>query len=561
MFEKKVTRRGFVEAAAASAAGAVILQGGVALADEAPEGNSAVDPIPPVGVPEVWDYETDVVVVGSGGGGLNAAARLAEQGVQVILIEKTGVIGGNSASAGGSITMGGDRYSNANEAALPEYPFDRVKWLEWKQEHRDYSLDPHLQLLICDNMGPAHDWMGDCGVNWFAVGTTLVPMERTPGTHNSQHFVTDAMYEYGKGLGVQYLLDTPAQALVVDDSGRVVGIKATDEKDAEVWLHASKAVVLCAGGFAANKDMLATYCPNALINCNNCYVAPCDSGECIRMGLGLGATLINTDSYAMFDGGIPYERYGGEWCTFLYNGSTQLVRQPWLTIDTTGARKPYVTTQDAITMSGGGLTRQANAQTATPNHRSYVFFDNTYDNSLTNVFRESFCRKPICDAEPPADGFLPEHYLDWRNGANDAIESGVIASADTLEELAEKLGLDPEVVTKAVADWNAVCEKGEDDEVLAYQPEWLIPIVEPPFYGAEVGGILFRTNTGLAINTKMQVLDGTGLPIPGLYAGWYTAGGSCIDGGASDIKYEGEGVSLTYTGGYIIGNSIVENEA
>lgn len=581
MGESNISRRSFLTGAAT--AGALGIAGGMlagcaAQADSAGAGNKTArtggetagaaeaaanltGPIEPVGAPETWDREVDIVVVGSGGGGLNAAARAAEQGASVVLIEKTAAPGGNTAQAGGAIVPGNSRYIEASQGGLPEYPFDINKWLAWKQEGHHHALNTEMQLLIGEQMGPAHDWMGDCGVDWFCVfGDTLIPMDGSREVHAAkQSKVTQKMYEYGQSVGAEYLFNTPAAALVMED-GRVVGVKAEDEDGNDLFLHAAKGVILCAGGFAANKDMLAEYCPNALNSCGNCYVAQHDSGEVTRMGLGAGGFLTEEDSFAMFDGGIDYESHGGEWCTYLYNGSNQLVRQPWLTIDRTGARKRYITTTDQPSMTGGALTDQANVQVSSPGYRSFIIFDDNYEESMKN-FHEGACRMPLEPDMDRIDEFVPEHFRDWRNGAHDAIESGAIASGDTLEDLAAALGLDADVVTEAVEKWNAVCAAGEDDAAYPYNPEWLIPIEKAPFHGAAVGGILFRTNTGLAINTKMQVLHEDGTVVPGLYAGWFTAAGASATGVPSSIKYAGEGISLSYTGGYLCANSVLAEEA
>ena len=82
------------------------------------------------------------------------------------------------------------------------------------------------------------------------------------------------------------------------------------------------------------------------------------------------------------------------------------------------------------------------------------------------------------------DGTLIENNLvsdDWRQEVLDAIDRGAIKKADTLEELAEKVGLDPDRFVAAVKRWNEVCETGEDtDLAVPYNSEWLVPLKKPP---------------------------------------------------------------------------------
>ena len=565
-----MNRRQFLTGAAALGSTAAALSAAPVLgyaaegADEEPAVDPEVGPIAPVCVPKAWDLEADVVVVGSGGGGVNAAARAAELGASVILIEKSPSMGGNSSQAGGSIVMGGCRALDEKERAYPSWPYDVDAWVDWIMDSRIQCTNDDFLYLVGTNTGPAHDWMADCGVQWIvSSGTTIIPAggSKDPLAPSRQKDTLAVMYQFGIDHGAQYLFDTPAQTLVMNDEGRVVGVKAQSEAGDDLYIRADKGVILCAGGFAANKKMLAEYCPSAIDNCGNCYVSQADSGECVRMGMGAGGTLVGKDCYAMFDGGMDYENYGGEWCTYLYNGANQLVRQPWLTIDATGARRRYLSTASEEGMSNGGLSSQANIQTATVGHRSFVVFDDDYEANIAN-FNEVHCRKFLTPGLDRMDEYVPEYYQDWHNGVRDALESGVIATADTIPELAEKLGLDADILQKAIDDWNAVCESGVDTARYPYQPEWLMPIVKAPYHGARVGGIVYRTDCGLAINTDMQVVTEKGTIVPGLYSGWFTAAGCYSNGGLkSSTRYSIGGVSLSYTGGYLCANSVMQNEA
>ncbi len=105
----------------------------------------------------------------------------------------------------------------------------------------------------------------------------------------------------------------------------------------------------------------------------------------------------------------------------------------------------------------------------------------------------------------------------------------------------------------AVEKWNACCEAGEDDFMYPMPKEWLHPIMTPPFYGCRIGGNLYGTKAGLMVNDRMQVISTSGRVIPGLYAGWHTAGGA-----VGENSYVGDvilgsllgDVSLAFAGGF-----------
>ena len=99
----------------------------------------------------------------------------------------------------------------------------------------------------------------------------------------------------------------------------------------------------------------------------------------------------------------------------------------------------------------------------------------------------------------------------------------------------------------------------EETFTYKYDPSWLIPISEPPYYGAKLGGNLFATKCGLRINPKMQVIDTEGAVIPGLYAGWHTAGGSNGENNLAGKPFNGlyGDVGLSFLGGYMAAGSII----
>jgi fumarate reductase flavoprotein subunit len=138
---------------------------------------------------------------------------------------------------------------------------------------------------------------------------------------------------------------------------------------------------------------------------------------------------------------------------------------------------------------------------------------------------------------------------DWRTGVKKALNAGIIKKADTIEGLADQLGLKREILTESVKGWNQVCAKGDDPE-FGYEPSWLIPIAKGPFYGMRIGMQMGQTMCGLHINVDNQVIDTNGLPMKGLYAGTHTSGGTEAFAG-------GNGGS--WTGGYCAAEGLLKS--
>lgn len=522
-------------------------------------------PIPPLAPPATWHKSCDIVVVGAGGGGLNAAARAAQLGASTICVEAMGMWGGNAQSAGMCGILGGSRFQDEKKFALTNWPYDPQDMVDYALPKYQYSMDPDLLYTIADQGGKAIDWMADCGVEWRLGG---VPVYVAPKNSTLDHHVlkmkdaTDQMYKFAREHGCEFIFNAPAAALVQNDAGRIVGIKC-DTAEGDLFIEATKAVILTAGGFCNNKALLKKYCPTAAMGCASNYLVGEEKGACTRMGLGVGADISGFNSSASFDGGVDWEAEGGTWAHFLYDGMTQLSRQPWLTIDRTGNRVRYMdsnvekTGADAIYALGDLAT----AQMMRPGHRSYIIFDSNYQKYL-GEFAQEHCRMLLTPGLAQEEK-IPEKYRDWRNGVQDALDADVLKKRDTLEELEHDLGLAEGVLTGAVEKWNTVCEKGEDDFIYPMPKNWLFPIVDPPFYGCRIGGNLYGTKAGLLINSKMQVIDVHGKVIKGLYAGWHTAGGAC-----GENSYVGQpilgsimgDVGLAFCGGYLCGSSAYAEE-
>ena len=524
-------------------------------------------PIPPRALPARWDYECDICVVGAGGGGLNAAARAVQLGADVICVEAMGLPGGNAQEAGMCGILGGYSGQEEKKFAFPSYPFDPKALTDWAMDEYHYAADPKLIYRLACEGGKSLDWMADCGVHW-RLGE--VPVYVAPKRSTLDHHVlkmkdaTDAMYNYGYAHGVDFHFQSPAVALVQDDDGRIVGVVVNEDYETERYIRADRAVILTAGGFCNNKALLDKYIPTAAMGCASSYLTAGERGECFRMGLGVGTDVSGFNSSASFDGGVDWQAEGGTWARFLYDGMTQLSRQPWLTIDRCGNRLRYMDSRVAEDGANAiyALGDLATIQMTPPGHRSYIIFDANYEDHLGGIRPGALPQ--AADPRPGADregaGALPR-LAPRRAGRHRRrrAEAPRQPGGARAPIWASPRACSP----RPWRSGTSACERGEDDFLYPMPAEWLHPIVEPPFYGCRIGGNLYGTKAGLLINDQMQVVGTDGRVIPGLYAGWHTAGGACGENSYIGDPILGSlmgDVGLAFCGGYLCGTSAVENE-
>lgn len=506
-----------------------------------------VQPIPPVAPPVAWDKQADIVVVGLGGGVL-AAARAAEMGCSVIALDKTSVVGGTTMQAGALGIYGAQKIKLP--PGLP--PFDLEAAVQRAIVESRYTVNVALARATIIKCGEMVDWLADLGVNWVlntGGGIMYSPLFKEDPElkgHWALRGATNAAHARLREKGGETLLNTQVVSLV-KEKGRIVGVKATNLRaGTTIFIKARKAVILSAGGFSHNKNMLKKYVPTAYRGVGSVSMAlPSNTGECIRMGQGVGADLAGYDTFVGFDGGIDFSEVNGPWFRYLYSGDIQLARGAWLHLNKACERFTYIDSSPKQFIS------RAATLMAQPGHRAYIIFDRDYE---TNVwkFKPVGCKTPITPDLPLLNEWCDPKLFspDWRDGVKEAIAMGAIKCTDTLEELGRKLGLDTAKFKKAVETWNGHCAAGVDPE-FGEPAEYLIPVKNPPFYGTKIGCSMSSTSCGLRVNQNMQVLDVDQNVIPGLYATYFTAGG-----GAGEVAFGAPAVWCaggSMTTGYMAG--------
>ncbi|MCH2169796.1 FAD-dependent oxidoreductase [Myxococcota bacterium] len=266
-----------------------------------------------------WDAETDVVVVGLGGAGTCAAIEAADAGAQVLAVERAGGAGGTSAQSGGVLYLGGG--TPVQEACgFEDSPDEMFKFL---MAACGPQPDEAKVRVYCDESVAHFHWLVDQGVPFknsfypepsmesptddclvFTGGEDTHPFTdiarpaarghkpRTEGAAGA--FLMQRLMAAVERRDLQCEFDVRADQLVVDDSGRVVGLVGLRAGTA-FRVRARRGVVLTAGGFVLDDAMVAHHAPQVMM-CSWRLSSGGDDGRAIRMGVGAGGAAIRMDS-------------------------------------------------------------------------------------------------------------------------------------------------------------------------------------------------------------------------------------------------------------------------
>lgn len=538
-----MSRRAFLRnsgLAAAAATGAGMIGGiPVVSAQEAtPSGLSWETPPAPIADADIVEtIEADVVVVGAGCAGNAAALSSAENGLSVAVIEKTS----HWVGRGGGIGVISSRYMRDAGIELDKAAIAR-EWIEMCGNRAKESL----VWLFLNESGNAMDWWiekadtyGISGMLWggyykgenytenpcyhMFFGGPAAAEGYDPGAELSA-----VSYEEAVKLGVTYYFSSPAEQLV-KDGDRVVAVIA-NTPDGYKRFNAAKGVVLATGDIGGNAEMCAAYAPLAL-EANESDYTPIgvNTGDGHKMGLWAGGafqdapfpTMIHPQAYSWFSPGCyPYvnvrgERYMNE-DSWVQAKSIQCMMQPehaWA-FSILDANWPAALSESVKT--GGGMFWDS--------FRAYGSeFDPGYFEGLVG-------------------SYLERGEWAW--------------TADTLEELAEKIGVPADTLTATIARYNELVDGGQDLDYGKRPEQFSAKVETGPFTALKFGPALLTVVGGLDVDTKLRVLDANQYPVPGLYAVGNVSGS--LYGQDYPIEIPGCSHGRALTWGYLVGKSIAE---
>ena len=502
-----ITRRSFVSAAATGAAlSAAAVAPAVAFADEAAapaEGalhTWEVVPDPITDIAETHEY--DVVVVGGGMAGMGAAEAAARNGASVCVVERSecGRFCGLGMAAMGTKLMEEAglhvdidtavrlMYSATQQTA--NYNLIRT-WAEQTGPVLDYIFD----LCRANGVTPEPSFGGTSKAGWTDMPEKYVCLEdsvqfsndewgvfRTDGKEPHQN-LGDVLIKSAADNGCEYFFNTHAEQLVGSAAEGVTGVIATDADGRHVQFNAKKGVVLATGDISGNQEMVDCWAPIINRADESSYVPKgANTGDAILMGKWIGAGLSKSPAAPMVHQfTIATRAY--YMTSFFFT---------LLAVDSDGKRfmnempfEPFIT--DARMNSKGNV--------------AWSVFDANYEEMVERQFPGYV--DTIMESAP---GELEQRVAD-----------GEVFKADTLEELADMIGVPAENLVASAAEFTADYEQGSDPK-FGVVAQMLSPVDTAPFYAVPIHASNLAVAFGLHVNDDSQVCTDDDQPIAGLFA-------------------------------------------
>lgn len=442
-----------------------------------------------------WHDQADVLVVGFGAAGSCAAIEARQAGADVLVLERASGVSGTTCAATGHFYLGGgtrpqlangiedsaEEMFNYLMANTPEpdpekirlYCEQSVNHFNWLTEHgvpfndgfykKKHFEQPTDECLI---------WSGNEKAWPISERAKAAPRGHKVEKEGSEGggLVMKHLTASAESLGVRFHFDAAVKNLLVDDSGRIAGVRYTHFKE-QRFVRARKGVVLAAGGFSMNQAMMDQYCPRLASNNVMKQGNPFDDGSGIQLGMSAGGKTEHMDGALITSPFYPPEE-------LLFGILVNKEGQRFINEDCYHAR-----TADACLDQPEGTV--------------YLVTDS-----------RDF-ERPILGMQELIDG--------W----------------ETVEEMESELQLPEGSLQQTLEDYNQHASKGEDPSFHKYK-DWLRPLNEPPYAAIQCseGKSIYVGFTlgGLKTSISAEVINDDGQSVPGLYAAGACASNIAQDG-------------------------------
>ncbi len=444
-----------------------------------------------------YQTEADLIVVGAGGAGLTAALTASQAGASVILLEKSGSVGGNTLATSAGINVADSKVQLADEQYQAKNA--SVEGMIEVQSQNDH-VHANLVKAYAENSGELLDWISDMGAE-FEVSINEDPRNAVQNNYmvkakegSTAALLVQSVKKTLEESDVVLYTNVDATSLETDENNVVTGVVATDANGQEITFH-GKAVILATGGFGQNQELVGEVNPD-LAKAITDEIAP-TTGEGLIMAQAVGAKTVDLGEIQTFPSVIEGS---GMFMSFGLYGSGEFV-----VVDNDGKRfaeekfemgKDILKTEDGLVYG--------------------VFDQDNYNESYEAM-----------------------------------ISNGFMFKADSIADLAKQMDVDAEELQKTIDTWNNDAETTGTDSV--FGRENIQTIDGDTYYGYRFGVGAHFFMGGILINEEAQVLDQNENPIEGLYAAGEVTGGF-----HGTQRVDGSGVGESFVFGRIAGKQAAQ---
>ncbi|QAR34510.1 FAD-dependent oxidoreductase [Geovibrio thiophilus] len=544
---KMLTKRDFMKVSGLTVGAAILAVGG-ASTSLATTGSVSV---------KKWDYEADVIVIGTGPAGLSCAAAAAESGASVIAIDANNKIGGKGILSGGNLGIGGGTRMQKDlgyvetadiiyeDRTVPNLRTDATMKVD-TVDNRKVTMGMWRKIsgaedgegmarAFADNSLDTWNWLDKMGCAFIKANVSKMSQVY----RGSRYFTTTAqtlvdrdngkpgdltsggagiiwpLYDKAEEGGVEFMLSCKMTKIIREDNGgRVVGIEAT-YNGKTIYMKGKKAVFLGTGSWNGNDNLKQLFLP-WLTRYPHITGEPYvkNDGKGIEAAIAIGASL-STDRGSDWHG---WHRHPGS-----------LWHRSGAPFGISGFEDGFLDSESIYVNAEGN--RFMNEEIGEDNP--------AWVGGSKPFYFAQICATQTTDKDGPVVWIIMDETsrmkqkLEFKPGEN--VETFMYGKGNTLEELASAIKVPGANLAASVKRYNELVAKGKDEDF--GKQEITAQIIKPPFHAIKWGIQKHNTLGGVTINPKARVLDWNRKPIPGLYAAGESAGAMDLIGLARPIVF------------------------
>jgi succinate dehydrogenase/fumarate reductase flavoprotein subunit len=448
-------------------------------------------------MPDNWNVEADVVIVGFGAAGMAAAVTAHELGANVVILEKA-----PEGQEGGNTRVAGQGYLNTSSVE------SAIAYLN--ALCGPYTVPQPMVKVWAEEMGQNNAWLRSLGGDPQEHQHPPVGIEfpDLPGSDCVHKFHDGPTYGYSytwklferfvKERPIEILYETPGRALIQHDTTKeILGVRA-QQGTKTINVKARKGVVLTCGGFENNQQMIRDYLPGVPY----CYTSgsPYNEGDGITMAMSVGADLWHMNNYAGPSMALKVPEVRTTFSMQALHYSKEI--PGGMIVVGPDARRftdeKYRTRHGKIPTNGSWLPL------ATP-CPMFLICDHTM-----------FSAGPLYDGHPSHGWTQIIERYEWSKDNSTELAKGWIKTADSIAALASVIGLNATTLVDTVDRWNRHVAAGHDAD---FGRTLMMKLIgDGPYYAVEMSPSMLNTQGGPRRNENAQIVRPDGSPIPRLYS-------------------------------------------